>query len=102
MISDSKKIEILERELDEKDKQIEELTAEIEELQSVIESYDGVDKAMDELRDAIETSNNCNYDGNIIKNPKAFDLLPCSHGQERMGLRCCIIGAWCWLLYFRC
>ena len=60
MISDSKKIEILERELDEKDKQIDELTAEIEELQSVINSYDGVDKAMDELRDAIETSNKRN------------------------------------------
>ena len=37
MISDSKKIEILERELNERDKQIEELTAEIEELQSVID-----------------------------------------------------------------
>ena len=37
MVSDSKKIKILERELDEKDKQIEELTAEIEELQSVID-----------------------------------------------------------------
>lgn len=51
---------------------------------------------------ALETSNNCNYDGNIIKNPKKFDLLPCTHGQERMGLRCCILGAWCWLVSVRC
>ena len=60
MISDSKKIEILEEELKEKDKRIDELTAEIEELQSVSKRYDGVDKAMDKLRDAIETSNKRN------------------------------------------
>lgn len=37
MISDSKKIEILEEELKEKDKRIDELTAENDELRAVID-----------------------------------------------------------------
>ena len=32
---------------------------------------------------ALETSNNCNYDGNIIKNPKAFDLRRRLEGHKR-------------------
>lgn len=52
MISDSKKIEILEEELKEKDKRIDELTAENDELRAVIDSYDGVENSMDELREA--------------------------------------------------
>lgn len=44
---------------------------------------------------ALETSNNCNYDGNIIKNPKAFDLLPCTHGQKGVDIGCCCLGWRC-------
>lgn len=42
------------------------------------------------------------YERNIDKNTKGFDLFSSAWRTQRVGHGCCILGTWCWFLHLRC
>lgn len=67
-MTDAKKIEILERLLDERDEQIQELQKENVELQAIIDRYSVVDDEVNELRQLLKEARQLNSELSGIKN----------------------------------
>ena len=63
-MTDKRKIEILERLLDERDTQIQELQMRITELEETVESYRSIDNDMNELRTLIKNGYKMNAEYN--------------------------------------
>ena len=64
IMTDKRKIEILERLLDERDTQIQELQMRITELEETVESYKCVDDDMRELRNLVKNGHKMNDEYN--------------------------------------
>ena len=67
-MTDKKKINILERLLDERDEQIRELQERNSELQSTIDEYSNINTEFQELKNIIKEAKQLNSELNISKN----------------------------------
>ena len=67
-MTDKKKVEILERLLDERDMQIQELQMQNAELQATIDEYSDLDDEVQELQNLIKEAKRLNSELNVSKN----------------------------------